>query len=310
MVSTRSASIASGGLWLGLVLTVSACNCGVESASDAGAGDSGTAFDSGTTTDSGSALDAGEADAGPGDADAGNADAGSSDAGAPDGGGLDAGFTPGRFFSFRLVYRPQAETGWVPPPFADLCVRPINDTAWTRVYGPPGIGIGEVGRQHRVSGGNWAFKIIDVSESCDGPGVYQSSQVLGNDSTHKRVTINFVRGRIMGVTAREQFSRFDDSMLGRQDWVTTYPDSAASNVFFSIDGGAPVRLDTTVTRFDGGVVGAMTFGSMSVDYRTGTGTATSVFFNAFMPTLPPVFCDDFAPTAGVLASCSTNLRPP
>ncbi len=285
--------------WLGLCLTMYGCNCGVGGPADAGPD---AAIED--SSDSGAPLDAGVS------SDAGSQDAGSQDAGSSDAGSSDAGFTPGRFFSFRLVYHPQAEAGWAPPPFADLCVRPFTGTTWTRVYGPPGVGIGEVGRQHRVSNGNWAFRIIDVNQPCDMPGLYESSQVLGNDSTHKRVTINFVRGRIMGVNAREQFARFDDSALGSQDWVTAYPDSAASNVFFAVDGGASVRLDTTVTRFDAGLAGVMTFGTTTVGYQTGRGTVTSVFFNAFMPDVAPVFCDDFAPSSGVLATCSTNLRPP
>lgn len=311
--------------WLVVCSSLYACNCGVESLSDAGddAGggsfsDSGSQLDAGGN-DSGTVADAGGDDAGLPDAglpDAGSADAGMGDAGSGDAGASDAGqgdgggFTPGRFFSFRLAYRPQADSMFTPPPFADLCVRPINDTTWTRVYGPPGIGIGEVGRQHRVNGGNWAFKIIDVTESCDQPGIFQSSQVLGNDSIHKRVTVNFVRGRIMGVVAREQFARFDDSMLGRQDWLTAYPDSAFSNVFFEVDGGMPVRIDSIPIRLDAGLTGVMTLGSMNVGYRAGSGTSTSVFFNGFMPTIAPLFCDDFAPSAGVLSVCSTNLRPP
>jgi hypothetical protein len=316
--------------WWVVCCLLYACNCGVESDADSGSpldaggstpgADAGGLSDAGSTdagsTDAGS-TDAGSADAGSADAgsdagvvDAGMSDAGSGDAGAGDAGQGDGGFTPGRFFSFRLAYRPQMDAAFTPPPFADLCVRPINDTTWTRVYGPPGIGIGEVGRQHRVNGGNWAFKIIDVTQSCDQAGIFESSQVLGNDSVHKRVTVNFVRGRIMGVVAREQFARFDDAMLGRQDWLTAYPDSAASTLFFAVDGGMPVRVDSIPLRLDAGVTGVMTLGSMSVGYRAGSGTSTSVFLNAFMPTVAPLFCDDFAPSAGVLSVCSTNLRPP
>lgn len=299
--------------WLAGCLWLSACNCGVETLPDAGGTDAGAVMDAGSAVDAGSDVDAGGIDAGKdagASTDAGSElDAGTLDAGM-DAGAVDAGFTPGRYFSFRLAYRPQADATFTPPPFADLCIRPASGGAWTRLYGPPGIGIDQVGRQYRVTGGTWSFRIIDVNQPCDQPGLFESSQMLGNDSTHKRVTVNFLRGRVAGVVTREQFARFDDSMLGGQDWLTAYPDSPFSNLFFGVDGGAQVRIETTLVRFDGGLPGAMTLGAQSIGYRTGTGTVTSVFFNGAAPTLAPVFCDDFAPTAGVLSSCSTNLRPP
>lgn len=293
-------------LLVGFSFLLAACNCGGDGLTDGGvaAADAGAVDDAGLL-DAGVATDAGSLDAGM------LSDAGAGDAGTPDAGAVDAGivFNPGQFFSFRLAYRPQADGMFVPPPFAELCIRRFNDTSWTPVYGAPGVGVGEVGRQHRVNRGNYTLKIVDVTQGCDSGGVFQTSEVVGNDSDFKRVTIAYVEGRISGVRARTTFSRFDSSILGRQDWVTVFADSAGANVTFQTDGGATVRLDSSPSRIDAGIVGTVAFEAFAIPYKAGSGTSTSVFVNAAMPLVAPLFCDDFV-SAGHLTVCSSNLRAP
>lgn len=274
------------------LVVFAACNVG-----DPG-GDAGQAIDAGLlVADSG--LDAG------GLGDAGSAlDSGVADAGS------DGGFTPGRFYSFRLVYAPKPEGAFQPPPVVDLCIRQPETAPWARVYGPPGIAMGEVGRQYRVNTrGTWALKVINIDAGCDDVAVFQDMQDIPNDSLINRVTVSYIEGRTRGVRARTNFSRFDSSIVGTQDFLSLFNHAAVGPVTFSTDAGAP-RLGGTPLRLDAGTVGAVEWAGTALPYRAASATSTSLFLFGDPPNVQALFCDDLAAPNGVLTPCASMLRSP
>lgn len=234
-------------------------------------------------------------------------DAGSvMDSGAPD---ADVGLTP---FGIRLAYFPGPTSG--SPAFADLCFQRFGETTWTRGYNAPGIGQKQVGKVVNLPRGTYEIRLINVGQTCDMP-FFQTSVMLGNDSTVNRPTLLYKNGLGPSVASTTAHREDASDLVGKDRLrLDLLPDPGSPDFGVSFVEGGMKKTIGSFLDVIAGTVGKVLIDylgatpDVEIPYRAGSGVATSLFVIGNGSTV--LFCDNLGPPSGILALCSTTLRMP